>query len=332
MAAEIRQPDYVPAVAFIKEIPLPLRKQAFHEIEHILNTPENFQGRTFVKGLTIDPDGSRDRDDAIWITKQEDGRCIVDVSIADVATYIHEGQALDTIAQLNPSSLYNDSGIVYSMFPAVLGEKRLSLLQGQDRLTMTIRMQLSAKAELEDVSIFPSFMKSPADLSYAEAADILSHPENELYDVLCLADKVARKLHTKHKTSISEENTVQRRQQRGEDRMHQMVGEFMLLANAAVARFAFAYGIPIIYRNHKPDKEGALQANAYYSDISEGHAATGLPYYAHVTSPIRRYADVFAWRMIKRFLSGKHIDRASARRAGRVARRINAFGRESGIQ
>lgn len=324
MAAEITQYDQPRNTFLLEGIPSTLQEQASIELATILSRPENYQDREYVRGLTIDPVGSRDRDDAIWVTKQPDGRHIVDVTIADVAEYIREKRALDAIARLKGFSQYDDFGLVDSLFPTQLNEERFSLLQGKPRLTMTVRMILSPATELQSVRIFPSYTISPRDFTYAEATHIRTDQNAEFHEMLCIADRLAGKLHAKFNGTTEEKHTRRNKTANvGEGHMHHVVGEFMLLANYAIASFAFENGIPILYRNHKPDKNGELNTHAYYSDIPEGHAATGLPFYAHVTSPIRRYADVFAWRMLKQFLQGTGVNDSTARRAPRVARRIN---------
>jgi ribonuclease R len=62
---------------------------------------------------------------------------------------------------------------------------------------------------------------------------------------------------------------------------------------------------------------------AQYSAESLGHFALGWSHYAHFTSPIRRYADLWTHRMIKMFVRGGKIPRQMKTRAADVAERIS---------
>lgn len=115
---------------------------------------------------------------------------------------------------------------------------------------------------------------------------------------------------------------------------HIIIQEFMILVNQAAARFFAEHEIPGLYRNHTskavaPEREILLKdidnvitmnsierletlANkftlifnkAHYAPVIEGHYALNLPAYMHITSPIRRYADLVNIRQLRAFIAG----------------------------
>ncbi|HET9946508.1 MAG TPA: RNB domain-containing ribonuclease, partial [Patescibacteria group bacterium] len=299
-------------------LPSSLYQQAALETARILRTPENFQGRAYAKGLVIDPVGCKDRDDAIW-AEERNGKYAVHVSIADVAHYVREGMALDHIARLKGFTHYRDDYTTDPLFPNELSQGKFSLLAGQPRLTMTISVGLSEAYEIEEVLIRPTYLVSPADLTYEDAARMREDPSSEFYQTLLLADRISRRI----RRSEEPDDHPLRRGTVGEASMHRIIGDFMALANMAVAKYAVENNLPIIYRNFKSSETAGEPTYGYYSDLPEGHAAMG-GVYTHTTAPIRRAPDIFAWRRIKQFLDGQQLPQHAIDSAGRVARRINA--------
>ena len=83
--------------------------------------------------ITIDPDDAKDFDDAISLTKSEDGVWVLGVHIADVADYVKENSALDEEARRRGNSVYLLDDVV-PMLPKRLSSDLCSLKEGCDRL------------------------------------------------------------------------------------------------------------------------------------------------------------------------------------------------------
>lgn len=117
---------------------------------------------------------------------------------------------------------------------------------------------------------------------------------------------------------------------------HLLVQEVMIAANAAVAAFAATNNIPFLFRSHEPrissprgaaatasfdawiagghataaaaaERLSLVAQKARYSNLLTGHYALSLPAYAHVTSPLRRYADLVVQRQLAAFLDGRAL-------------------------
>lgn len=302
-------------------LPPSLLQQAHLETQKLLRRPLDLQAREQVQGLVIDPEGCLERDDAIWIEEFPDGTWKVDVSIADVAEHIRPGMALDHIANLKGFSRYeedeeNTTPTEY-MFPDELSENYLSLLVGVPRLTMTVSMVISSQMEVQALDIRPTYIVSPRDFSYEEAAEARNDPTSGYYKTLLLADRFVSKLH-------GFEDVKPRRggDGVGARRMHTIVGEFMILANCAMADYALKHDIPVIYRNFDEKAVAQEITFGYYSTTPGEHKAIGK-LYMHGTSPMRRLPDLQNWRMIKQFREEKLISRHQAERSDRLARRVN---------
>ena len=98
--------------------------------------------------FTIDPDDAKDFDDAIS-ARREDGRCALWVHIADVTAYLRPGAPLEREASRRATSVYVP-GAVEPMLPEVLSNRGCSLRPGEDKLAVTVEMEMHG-AEVPEV-------------------------------------------------------------------------------------------------------------------------------------------------------------------------------------
>ena len=123
--------------------------------------------------VTIDPETARDHDDAVGIERRPDGGYRLAVHIADVAHYVREGGALDQEAYLRGTSVYFPDRVV-PMLPHALSSDVCSLVEGKDRLTQTVVIDLDANGKVERTAFHDGLIKSAARLSYQQAQAIVS--------------------------------------------------------------------------------------------------------------------------------------------------------------
>jgi ribonuclease R len=287
--------------------------------------------RPQVEGITIDGPDSRDLDDAIWIESTTTG-AILSVHIADVSELVAIGSILDRVAIARTTTQYFKNGNA-PMLPRPLSEDKLSLLEYQDRPTLTVRVSLTRNAEIEHTEIFESWLRSRRKFHYAEAERVIKDPNAPFSELLQTAFVWAELLYrdrlnagaigatlTAQGDWLTEEGSLIQGQRHNS---HLLIQEFMILANRAVAQWLAERDIPALYRNHTaraiaPDREsmyqtmlslGSAQAirqrlaswlnRAEYGPTLIGHFALNLPAYCHFTSPIRRLADLINHRIIK---------------------------------
>ena len=106
----------------------------------------DFASRRIVRGFTIDNQTSRDLDDAIWVETQGDS-ALVQVHIADPTEVIPLDSPLDRGIRKRKSTLYLP-GKTIPLIPKALSESKLSLLEGEPRLSLTVELKLNSKGEL----------------------------------------------------------------------------------------------------------------------------------------------------------------------------------------
>src|SRR6476659_2757378 len=219
--------------------------------------------------VTIDPDDARDFDDAINVEKLANGGWQLGVHIADVAAYVEPGSALDREARLRGNSVSRPDRVV-PMLPERLSNGVCSLKPGVDRLTHSVFIQFDKRGVAKSARFARSAIRSAHRLTYKEAYAILtSPPRDRLGERLHLAWELAALLRRKRfehgalaldfpevKVSVDAQGKPVRLERVENDESHQLIEEFMLVANEAVARELKKRAIPTVYRVHEnPDPE-----------------------------------------------------------------------------
>jgi len=120
---------------------------------------------TDVPFVTIDPEGSRDLDQAVHLERRRGG-FRVRYAIADVGAWLPAGGAVDDEARERVVTLYAPDGRT-PLHPPVLSEGAASLLPGQDAPAVVWTIDLDADGEPTRVEVEPSLVRSRAQLTYA---------------------------------------------------------------------------------------------------------------------------------------------------------------------
>jgi len=123
--------------------------------------------------FTIDGASTRDLDDAIWAETQADGTTRVEVHIADAASTVTAGTALDRRALTRATTVYLASGPA-PMLPRALSEGALSLRPGRDRRTISVSFVVDDAGAVTDVRVEATTVRSAARLTYAMVEDRLA--------------------------------------------------------------------------------------------------------------------------------------------------------------
>ena len=219
--------------------------------------------------VTIDPDDARDFDDAINVEKLANDGWQLGVHIADVAAYVDPGSALDREARQRGNSVYLPDRVI-PMLPERLSNGVCSLKPEVDRLTHSVFIQFDKRGVAKSARFARSVIRSAHRLTYKEAYAILtSPPRDRLGERLHLAWELAALLRRKRfehgaleldfpevKVWVDASGKPVRLERVENDKSHQLIEEFMLVANEAVARELKKRAIPTVYRVHEnPDPE-----------------------------------------------------------------------------
>jgi ribonuclease R len=246
--------------------------------------PKALEGRVDLIGVplpTIDPEDARDHDDAIWVTRSEDGNYKAWIAIADVSHYVKPGTALDDAALNRGCSIYLPDRAI-PMLPRALSSNLCSLLPDVIRLCLAVEVDLDATGTVLKSRLVEGFMRSAAKLTYGGVARALGYttepPVSEqaeaMKDDLAVLADLARLLRARRmrqgaldfdlpeaKVTLDPVTRAplsvkKRTHDPGVSKAYQLVEELMLLANEQVAMFLVEKDVPAIFRVHgAPDPE-----------------------------------------------------------------------------
>ncbi len=198
--------------------------------------------------VTIDPDDAKDFDDAICVERASGGGWKVWVHVADVAHYVKPGSPLDHEALERGNSTYLVDRVI-PMLPEVLSNELCSLKPGVDRLTQCVEFDLAPEGRVKQARFHRAVIHSKRRYTYAEALAVLSQPARDdfddmIQDASLLAQRLRRARFeagalelgsSEIKIRLDARGHVLRLEKHLNDESHQLIEEFMLLANEAVA-------------------------------------------------------------------------------------------------
>ena len=259
------------------EFPLNVLEQAKKITAHInskdLNNRRDLTDWTI---FTIDGETAKDFDDAISLDVTDVGFRL-GVHIADVSHYVKKNSSLDKEALERGTSIYFPSGVV-PMLPFELSNDICSLKPNVKRLTLTALIDFNQKGEVIHSEFFTSVIKSRIRFTYDEVASILKKGDiekkyTEVIDILNSMHRLSKVLRKQRFKSgsvdfhvpepeihMNSKGTVEKITKAQHNEAHELIEEFMLSANQAVARHLFEQKLPSIHRIHESPDEKKINA------------------------------------------------------------------------
>ena len=138
-------------------------------------TPDRYDA-TGETTLTIDPADARDFDDAVSLTKLECGHWRLGVHIADVAHFVQKGSPIDREAEKRGTSVYLPDKVI-PMLPEVISNSLASLQPNKVRLTKSVWVEMTEDGIPVDVEVKRSAIRSDSRLNYDEVTEFLADPK-----------------------------------------------------------------------------------------------------------------------------------------------------------
>ncbi len=230
--------------------------------------------------LTIDPTDAKDLDDAVSVNVTGGGNFRIGVHITDVSHYVKEGSNLDAEAHRRATSTYLADQVI-PMFPKSFSNGIGSLGGETERLALSVFLIVNPSGEVIEYEFEESLIDVDACLSYQQVDAYLESGEAEspldlVADSIDTMVTVSQRMRARrmdrgslnfdlpevrlecHEGEVKEiipvEHTLS----------HQLIEEFMIAANEAVARYLTNRNIPMLYRVHEPPPEEDVEAFARF--------------------------------------------------------------------
>ena len=249
-----------------------------------LISEEEIQKRRDFRGIltfTIDPIDAKDFDDALSIRVLKNGNYEIGVHIADVSHFVVPGTALDESAYEKATSVYLPDR-VNPMLPEHISNVLCSLRPHEDKLTFSAVFQMTPKGQVKQHWIGRTIIHSNHRFTYEEVQEIIEKEDGLYLDEILLLNNIAQRLRKKRFDSgainFSSTEVRFKLDEKGKPigivvkeskESHQLIEEFMLLANKYVAENVSKIEVnkkpvPFAYRVHDlPSEEKLLPFMAF---------------------------------------------------------------------
>ncbi|HVT43126.1 MAG TPA: ribonuclease R [Thermoanaerobaculia bacterium] len=221
--------------------------------------------------VTIDGETAKDFDDAVEVTRLENGNHRLGVHIADVAHYVREGSTLDREAFERGTSVYFP-GRAVPMLPERLSNGICSLNPRVDRLTFSVEVEIDGRGRFVDRRIFKSVIRTVERMTYTEVNAILTDPTalleeryghllplfgrmRDLYEILRRRREARGSIDfdlPEADVLLGEEGEIESIRASERNIAHRLIEELMLVANEIVAQQLIFAAQPGVFRVHEP--------------------------------------------------------------------------------
>ncbi|MGH7848893.1 MAG: ribonuclease catalytic domain-containing protein [Thermodesulfobacteriota bacterium] len=282
---------------------------------------EGFEDLTGLDIFSIDDENTEDIDDALSIRETADGT-EVGIHISNVAALVPKWSGADEEAGRRGETIYLPEKRIH-MFPLRLVKERLSLVEGTERLSLSLFVTFDGENNLKSQRFTNSIVRVRKNMSYAGGSEFFQNDDDGIR-----MREIALGLRKKRleagalivqlpqlKIRINGEGRIKVEKNYMNSVAHVVVAEMMILMNRMSGKFLKENNIPCIYRSQPepvPDDVRMLDETSPLYPVRvvkflraprvglspEPHMSLGIDVYTQVTSPIRRYPDIIMQRQI----------------------------------
>jgi len=218
--------------------------------------------------VTIDGADARDFDDAVSCEENSEGGWHLGVHIADVSYYVKTGTRLDLEARERGTSVYLPDRVLH-MLPEPLSCGVCSLVPDQDRLAVSVFMDVEPDGKISCTTFYRSVIRSQARLTYDWVEEVLTkpatnNPATPFSQTLKQLHAVAKALRARREARgsldfdlpdprvvLGADGQVQTIEKREQLASHRLIEDCMIAANEAVAEYLRRKDVPSLYRVHE---------------------------------------------------------------------------------
>ena len=232
--------------------------------------------------MTIDPVDAKDFDDALSIKKGKNGNYEIGVHIADVSHFVEKDTPLDKEAYLRATSVYLPDRVL-PMLPEHLSNGLCSLRPDEDKYAFSAIFEINKTGKVKDYWLGRTVIRSQRRFSYEEVQEILEGADGDHKEELLLLNEMAQNLRKqrfkKGAINFSSQEVRFKLDESGKPigivikeskEAHQLIEEFMLLANRTVAAYVSekevkGKPVPFPFRVHDVPDESKLEMFAAFA-------------------------------------------------------------------
>ncbi|HUY88712.1 MAG TPA: ribonuclease R [Pirellulales bacterium] len=229
--------------------------------------------------VTIDPVDARDFDDAISLKREPNGHWLLGVHIADVSHFVRAGGPLDREAHERSTSVYLPDRVI-PMLPEIISNGLASLQPDRVRYTKTAFLEFTADGVHVSTELHSAAIRSDRRFTYEEIDEYLADPDAWRHRLSPQVHELAGRMHElamilrkrrlnrgalelalrEVKVDLDKHGRVVGAHAVENTKSHQIIEEFMLAANIAVAERLEKQDWQFLRRVHLPPDPRKLKA------------------------------------------------------------------------
>jgi ribonuclease R len=298
--------------------------------------------------VTIDGETAKDFDDAVAVLPLANGNVQLQVHIADVSHYVLPGTPLDREARLRGTSVYFPDRAV-PMLPEELSNGICSLKPHEDRLTLSVLMEMDGDGEVRSAEFCAGVIRSAARMTYTNVNRVLENdgeareryaalvPHFErMRDLALLLNEKRRKRGAidfdlpEPVIELDEMGVMVSITRAERNTAHRLIEEFMLAANEAVAQYLEDAGTASLHRIHeKPDPRKVLEFEEMAASFGYSLGIEGLRVRKHAVARQagrrQRRRETVEWPEGAEAISPEHYQRLADKIQGKAEERILSY-------
>jgi ribonuclease R len=246
--------------------------------------------------VTIDGETARDFDDAVLVTRLDNGNYELQVHIADVAQYVDDGSAIDEEARKRGTSVYFPDRAV-PMLPLELSTDICSLRPDLERLVLSCIMEIEPNGEIAYYELAEGVIRSAQRMTYTDVNAIIEDDKtlrrkygalSENFDLMYELAQILNRKRVKRGSidfdlpepiiEFDEHGLMKSVAASERNWAHRLIEEFMLAANETVASHLEQRGVPSLYRIHeKPDAKRIYEFETLAASFGYSLGVGALP-------------------------------------------------------
>ena len=249
--------------------------------------PADRKDLTKMLTITIDPFDARDFDDAISLQVEEGGRWRLWVHIADVSSFVPLGGAIDEEARQRATSVYLPDRVV-PMIPEIISNHLASLQPEKMRLVKTVEIEMQSDLTISHTEVHNAAIHSDMRFNYMQIDQYLANPDEyrekwgeEVCDLITNMHSLAMQMRKARfkggslsmdmpdiKLDLDKSGKVKGAHEVEHTESHQLIEEFMLAGNQAVATWLNDLGLNFLSRVHpSPERRKLRQLSQFVKDL-----------------------------------------------------------------
>ena len=237
--------------------------------------------------ITIDPFDARDFDDAISLEPIDNGHWKLGVHIADVCHFVRAKSELDREARDRGTSVYLPDRVL-PMLPEIISNNLASLQPERVRFTKTVVIEFTRKGARVDTAVMNAAIRSDRRFTYQEVDQFLGDRKSwkaklpaPVFELLSNMHTLAMTLRKRRldrgaieltmpeiKIDLNKRGQVAGAHLVEHTESHQIIEEFMLAANEAVADWLHERELNLLRRVHEqPDPRKLKNLSAFVREL-----------------------------------------------------------------